>query len=525
MWTRRPFLQSFLGLVGASFASALRRDTIPAYNQEEDASEPSAPGWFRYPEPGSRARPWAAIASKRVELSGFTGADPTGGKDSYPALRRAMEVAVLRHGELVIDGGFRIGMTGREPLCITAPLTLRGVQPGMGNITALANHGAGLYFQDDAPTAIVVADSQLTISGCALIGPARRSSGTCIRTQGQNSAVRLCNGAIVQSWHTGIAFENGFYHRINDACVLDCIVGIAVTPPRDGSGIYNLVVSQLKISAANAPGSVAMIVRGGSQVSLSQSSFESFTANGIVVEDSSVDLFSCYFEGSGGTNVLLGRRASVNAIGNRVYLSEGARRWIGITDRAAVEVRVIALGNQFVAPQDNRETNIYTLNADDPLAVSNIGEDVILNRTAMGTGVRYVAGSFLAGSGPAALQGSHNIRFPAGDARQHVPVATLPVVMHPAQSMPSTAPAVPTMLSFGSEADPNGSQRRAWGAAPMTMVFHRSTAVPDGQWEKVGLRLPPITAPAGGGVVDPEARHAITALLDALAAQGVMPQR
>lgn len=525
MWTRRPFLQSFLGLVGASLASAMRRDIVSVPDQQENAPEPNPPGWFRYPERGARTRPWAAIASKHVELSGFTGADPTGSKDSYLALRRAIEVAVQRHGELLIDGGFRIGLTEREPLRITAPLTLRGVQPGTGNITALANHGAGLYFEDDAPTAIVVADSQLTISGCALIGPARLSSGTCIRTQGQNSAVRLCNGAIVQSWHTGIDFENGFYHRINDACVLDCIIGISVTPPRDGSGIYNLVVSQLKILAANVPGSVAMIVRGGSQVSLSQSSFESFTANGIVVEDSSIDLFSSYFEGSGGTNVLLGRRSSVNAIGNRVYLSEGARQWISITDRAAVEVRVIALGNQFVAPQDNRETNIYTLNADDPLAMSNIGEDIILNRTAIGTGVRYVAGSFLAGSGPAALRGSHSIRFPAGDARQYAPVATLPVTMSPAHSMPSTAPSVPTMLSFGSEADPNGLQRRAWGTAPMTMVFHRSAAVPDGQWEKVGLRLPPIKAPVGGGVVDPEARRAITALLDALAAQGVMPQR
>lgn len=525
MWTRRPFLRSFFGLLGASATGAISRDSIIARNTDGEAPEPNPPGWFRYPEPGSRARPWAAIASKHVELSGFTGADPAGNKDSYSALRRAMEVAARRHGELVIDGGFRIGLSGREPLRVTTPLTLRGAQPGMGNIAALSDHGAALYFEHDAPTAIVVANSQLTVSGCALIGPARLSSGSCIRTEGLNSALRLCNGAIIQSWHTGIVFESGFYHRINDASVLDCMVGIAVAPPRDASGIYNLVASQLKISAAKASGSSAMIIRGGSQVSLSQSSFESFTANGIVVEDSSVDLLSSYFEGSGGTNILLGRRASVNAVGNRVYLSEGAQRWIGIADRAAVEVRVVALGNQFVAPKDDRKTDIYTLHGDDPLAVSNIGEDVILNRATMGGGVHYVAESFLAGSGPAALRGSHSIRFPAGDARQYAAVATLPVAIAPARSTPAAAPAVPTLLSFGPNTDPDQSRQRAWGAEPIMMVFHRSAAVPDGQWEKIGLQLPPIAPPAGGGVVDREARRAIVTLLDALIAQGVMPRR
>ena len=499
----------------ASMKSALARDASPSLG-------------LKYPEEGTRTRNWAEVASKQIELSGISGADPSARSDSYAAVRRGLQIASERCGELIVDGGYRINAAGRMPIEITAPMTLRGAQHRSGNIPSLDGHQAGLYFDHDVASGILVRDSQLTVDSCAILGPARSSTGAGIRVTGENAALRLCGGAVIQSWQTGVRYENGYYHRINDACVIDCMIGLQVSASSALPPIYNLVITQLKLTAAAVPGSTGLSLEGGSQVSIAQSSFESFGGAGIDVRDSSLDLFSNYFEGYGGDNVRLSDRGRVNAIGNRVYLSKGANRWIRVAETAA-QTQVVSIGNHFVMPEDAVAADTYVLRNDDPLAVSNIGEDIILNRTTIGPNAHYLAANFFAGRGPAALRGAHSIRFPVGHARHYLPVSTVPAATCPAQSAFEPATLEPVVLPFacsGSAGDDPGRWRSSgWGAHPMMMAFHRSDDIPGGQWEKVGLRLPHVPAPSGGSVVDAEARATLSALLQAFAKQAVMPPR
>lgn len=475
----------------------------------------------QYAETGSRPRRWAETRSKQVELSGFTGADPTGGNDSYVALQAAIAVALQRKGELIIDSAYRISLNGRAPIKPTGPLTIRGAQHRSSNVPDSNQHRAALYFDQDAPESIVVDDTQLTIDRCAIIGPSRVSTYPGIKTVGTRSALRLCGGAVVQAWQIGVKYESGYYHRIRDATIADCITGLLVSGP-GGSlpPIYNLQVTQLKVTAPgrDVANTTCLSIFGGSQVSVAQSSFESFTGNGIVIQDASLDIFSSYFEGFGGWNVFLSRYAHIVAFGNRVYLNEGANRWISVEGGSTPGVHVVARGNQFVVPSNADPAIVYSVRSDDPEAVSDIDGGVLL--ATPGPNVQHLNASFFAGAGPAALRGNHSIRFPFGNARYARPVSTTPVNVAPAQGAvgtPDEAMLLPFALGGFAGDDPS-ALRPSWGNHPMMMAFHKSNAAPDGQWEKVGLLLPYRAPPAdAAGAV-----AWITQFVTDLRAQGVM---
>ena len=262
--------------------------------------------------------------------------------------------------------------------------------------------------------------------------------------------------------------------------------------------IYNLQIHQLKVTAPgrSVPNTTCLSIFGGSQVSVAQSSFESFTGNGIVIQDASLDLFSSYFEGFGGWNVYLSRYGHVVAFGNRVYLTEGANRWISVEGGLTPGVHVVAKGNQLLTPSNGDLAIVYSVRSDDLEAVSDIDGGVLLNTP--GPNVHHLHQSFFAGAGPAALRGSHNIRFPFGDPRHGRPISTTAINITPAQGavgMPDETMMVPFGLNGSPGDDPSGLSP-AWGYHPMMMTFHRSKAVPGGQWEKVGLLLPYRAPPA-----------------------------
>lgn len=482
-------------------------------------------GWemigTEYPEPGARRRPFAAVDSKRRELSGFTGADPTGATDSYAALQAAIEACHLSKAKLVLDGGYRISLNGRAPIRPKSALIMESAQHRASNIPTLADHQGGLYFDQDAPSNIVVDDQQLVLDGAAIIGPARHSKNPGIKTIGLNSALTLTGGAVVQSWHIGVHYQSGFYHRINDACIIDCMEGMRVSSSGGPPPIYNLNIHQLKLVAAAYPGSVAATIWGGSQVNMSQSSIESFTADGLVVENSTLSLVDCYFEGNGGWNIHCKDNARIFAANNRVYLREGASRFISNDRGGAAGVQIISSGNHFVWADTEAGSMAYSPSDADAGAVSRIGPDIILDPP--GANCQYLDPRFFAAS----LRGQHQIQFPANHVRAYQPISTLPLYMPPAQSGMGDNALEGMMVNYGCNGiagdDPGGWSNDGWGVHPMQMVFHKSDEVPAGQWEKVGLRLPPIAAPSGGAVQDAEVRAWIGALITALNKQGVMP--
>lgn len=474
----------------------------------------------KYPEPGARRRPFAEVDTKRRELSGFTGADVTGATDSYAALQAALEACHLSKAKLIVDGSYRISLNGRAPIKPKSPLVMECAQHRVSNIISLAEHQGGLYFDQDAPSSIVVDDQQLTLNGVAIIGPARFSTHAGINTTGVNSALTLCGGAVVQSWRIGIHYQSGFYHRIDDACIIDCMEGMRVSSSGSPDPIYNLNIHQLKLVAATVPGSVAATIWGGSQVSMSQSSVESFTADGLIVENSTLSLIDCYFEGSGGWNVHCHDNARIFATNNRVYMNTGAARFISNDGGGTVGVQIISFGNHFVWEEAEAGAIAYAPSAVDAGAVSRIGPDIVLNSP--GANFQYLDPSFFAAS----LRGQHQIQFPANHAHAYRPVSTLPLYMSPAQSGMGAAALEGMIVNYGCNGlagdDPGGWRDGGWGANPMQMVFHKSVDVPAGQWEKVGLRLPHIAAPSGGAIRDAEAREWINALITALNKQGVM---
>lgn len=473
----------------------------------------------KYDEAGSRLRTFAEVAVKRVELSGFTGADPSMATDSYAALQNGIAAAVARKGELVIDGSYRVSLAGHGPLNITAPITIKGAQHRVSNVPIYEAHQAAIYIDDDPASAITVDNGgQLTLDSMALIGPSTASNGAGIRNIHENSATVLRNGAVIQGFHIGWKVESGYYHRIDDATIADCILSIAVSGP-GFPPIYNFVASQLKLAARDAAGSVGISVVGNSQVSLNQCGIENCHADGIQVSNASLLVEGSYFENFGGWNIHTFDGAKVLLLGNRVYLDTGCPRWVSNDGASTAGVEVIGHGNIFKVPTDATAADIYRLNSDDDLAVTELSGDIYYG--APGGNVRYLEAGFI----PKALKGQHNIRFPAGHARQNQPISTLPIYMPPSQS--GVAAALEGMVvNYGCNGfagdDPGGWRLDGWGANPMQMVFHKSTAVPDGQWEKIGLRLPYIAAPSGGATQDAEARAWISALMTALNAQGVM---
>lgn len=481
---------------------------------------------FTYPVPTARRRRWAEVSSKTPELSGFTGADTSGATDSYAAVQEWLARAADRKGEAVIDGGFRVSLNGRPPLRITTPLTIKGAKHITSNATSLSSHDSGLYFDQDAPESIVVDDGgQLTIDRAVILGPSRVSTYPGIKTAHVNCALRLCGGALVQGWQIGVKYESGYYHRIHDATIVDCVTGIQVSAPA-GSGIpaiYNLVIDQLKFDMQGVAGSTCMAIFNGSQVAVSQSSFESFTGNGIVLVDSSLMLTQSYFEGFGGWNVLLGNYGRIVALGNNVWLHTGANRWISVEGGSTVGAQVISRGNTLAMPNpgDNQPIDVYAIRNDDPQAFSDIGGDI--PNQLFGPNARYMGAGFTGGMGPSAGRGVHSIHYPTSHPRAQHPISTVPLYMAPAQG-PFASPDQTMILPFAMNAadqDPSGL-RSQWGNNPVQMVWHQSSAVPGGQWEKVGLLLPLVAPPSGGSVVDVEARAALASLIDGLRKQAAM---
>lgn len=475
----------------------------------------------KYAESGSRLRTFAEVAVKRVELSGFTGADPSMATDSYAALQNGIAAAVARKGELVIDGSYRVSLAEHGPLNITAPITIKGAQHRVSNVSDYAAHQAAIYIDDDPEAAFTVGDGgQLTLDSMALIGSSASSTNKGIRNTHENSATILRNGAVIQGFHIGWAVENGYYHRVNDASITDCMVSIAVSGSSGLPPIYNFVASQLKLNARNAAGSTGMTIFANSQVSLNQCSIENCNADGIIVSNASLLAEGCYFENFGGWNIHTLPGAKLLLLGNRVYLNTGCPRWVSNDGAATGAVEVISHGNIFKVPTDSTAADIYRLNSDDDAAVTELSGDIYYDTP--GSNVRYLE----AGFAPKALKGQHSIRFPAGHARQNQPISTLPIYMPPSQSGVGAAALDGMMVNYGCNGfagdDPGGWRTDGWGANPMQMVFHKSTAVPDGQWEKIGLRLPYIAAPSGGATQDAEARAWISALMTALNEQGVM---
>jgi hypothetical protein len=415
------------------------------------------------------------------------GADPTGTVDSSAAFTAAL-AAIDYGGTLYLDGKY---LLLKEILINKRGLSIVGHDARIGNIVNV-NQSRSIIIADSATdgAAIRVVDVSATFKNFVLVNgpntPSVRVDG--IRVEQINASVKIYD-LLIEGFQTGLRSTQNYYNTIDNTSFYACDESLRF------DNCYNITLSGLKIRGNPTPvftsESWGIRLLNGSSVAMFGGAIESFGTGAIDLQaNASINLYSVYFEGETpnllSDGVKCGANTSVVAIGCHIYLTT-MDNFIAAGNSGATGMRVYSRNNRIAYPTDTKVATVYKPLTPDTTANWDVAGDNW--QSPIGANVKYVLDETAGG-------GRRVVSYPIGhpnflkplDTTVFAPAAwqsapTLPVA---SQTSPSPMPSIVSFENVSNTAtdDPLNLRLTAWGLGPYMTVYH------EGQWEKVGTRLP-----------------------------------
>ena len=400
-----------------------------------------------------------------VSVNDF-GADPTGSTNSYAAFVAAI-AATPTGGTLKLNGTYRCS----AGLVISKSMTIAGVDHRVANVPSGALSKSFLYFDTTVAIGIDIQGCVVTIDGVVVNGI---GAGDGIHSRSANNSLILTGGSVVQGFNTGVRLVQGYYNKIDNATITNCANGLVA------DYVYNLVASALTVRCEGASTQGITLING-SQMTMLGGSIENTAVSAVgVLGGSSITVVGTYFENQGGWDFFLQSNASVNIIGCHVYANTGTSRFVSVEDSSTTGVRVYSRNNRIIYPTDTRTYVVYRPVLNDPTCYWDVAGDNWASP--IGANVTYTPGGWFA------LKGNATIQFPAGHPNCGKNLNTVPFSMEPAIAAVSGTPKGSMQVFWGNAGfagdDPLGLRATAWGYNSYQAIYQ------NGQWEKVGVRLP-----------------------------------
>jgi hypothetical protein len=415
------------------------------------------------------------------------GAIGNGIADDTAAIQAAID-AVDIGGTVYLFGG--VFKTTQEIL-ITKTISIVGEDARIGNVVDPLSSKSCIITESATDAAgILVNNCVATFKNFVIVNgpttPSVRVDG--IRCTGGNGSLKIYD-LLVEGFLTGIRSTTNYYNTIENTSIYACDECLRF------DNCFNVNLVGLKLQTNNVPvfsaATHGIVLSNGSQVNMFGGAIENFGTSAVYLPDASgnVCLFGVYFESSSTASTSYVVRANsfsnIIAIGCNVYMTQ-SERFITVEDGGSVGVRVYSRNNKIVYPTTTKTVDVYVPLAGDTTASWDIANDNW--QSPIGANVTYLTYEGVGGDG------NLQIQYPIGHPDFLKPVNSVPYVQNAWTAPPTlpissqTASVLPTLVSFanvnGTTDDPLGLHLTTWGYKPYM------TAYQNGQWEKVGTRLP-----------------------------------
>lgn len=297
--------------------------------------------------------------SEVISVDDF-GADATGATDSLPALLKAI-AACPEGGTIYFPGTYRFSAPANsKPVLINKTMTFLGPSKRVGNVPDGNKATGNLYFDSNVDVAIEVANVLLSLESVTIAGiglPA--STGWGVYCHGDASAVNLFGGALIQNFKIGLNVVTADYCKIVNSTITYCQTAAQF------ESCYNLqiVCSHLRPDGA---GSRALVLINNCQANAFGGAFESFQEYGVVLLSGS--MLKCegvYWEGNVDThlawNVYMSDNTSFTERDSFVYMT-GCARHVSVEGSGTNNIRIISEGSTFITETSARRVDYYSFN-------------------------------------------------------------------------------------------------------------------------------------------------------------------
>lgn len=294
--------------------------------------------------------------------------------------------------------------------------------------------------------------------------------------------IQVYNGALalekvtIQNFNTAVHVTYGYYNKFNNSYIGYCKYGLVL------DNCYNTNAVGLAVTTDTTP----IQLNNNSHMRMLGGSVEGFQSVGInVTGNSLIDLFGTYFEGGGsltGYGVQLANGCQANTIGCHVYMTSMIS-FISCADVAnTTGINIFSRNNKIVYPTTAFTCTVYKFKTNDVTSYVDIAGDIW--NTSAGAGVAYIDTTVFANQ--LAQSGNYSIILPSNHpdsgskdiyTKNHI-VAKTKVTPTPVDGE------FLFFLNNGFGTDDPLGIHGVYGYHSYRAVYQ------NGQWEKVGIRIP-----------------------------------
>jgi hypothetical protein len=452
----------------------------------QDLADDDGSDWIGYEPAGAGAVAMSVQDKLRetVSVKDF-GAVGDGVTDDTAAIQAAIDAVDIGGTVYLFGGVFKT----TEEILITKTISLVGEDARIGNVVNPLLSKSCIYASSTTDAAAInVQDCVATLKNFIVYNNAGAVIVDGIRCAGFNGSLKIYD-LLVEKFLTGIRSTNNYYNTIENTSIYECDECLRF------DNCFNVNLVGMKLRTNNAPvfssAVYGLMLLNGSQVNMFGGAIENFDDAAVYMPGASnnVSLFGVYFESHSTTNnsvvIQADSFSNIIAIGCNVYMTH-SERFISVFSGGSVSVRVYSRNNKIVYPTTTKTVDVYVPLAGDTTASWDVAGDNW--QSPIGANVTYLTSEGVGGDG------SLKFSYPIGHPSFLKPVNTTPYVQNAWTAPPTlpvssqTASVLPTFVSFanvaGASDDPLGLHLTTWGYTPYMTVYQ------NGQWEKVGTRLP-----------------------------------